>query len=140
MIGNNLINFLLHTPLRSLMGNTMQITVTGRKSGKHYSLPVGYVEQDGFLWVMSARDRTWWRNVRGGAPVEMYMQGETHKGTAEVLLEDADVRSRLGPYFSAFPEAARSMHVNVLGGEVSPADAARLVRERLFIRIKLSAN
>jgi hypothetical protein len=140
MIGNRVVNFLLHTPLRPIFGDTMQITVTGRKTGKHYSLPVGFFEQDGFLWVMSARDRTWWRNVSGGSPVDLYLRGETYHGLAEAVLDEPSVRQRLCAYLKAVPMAARMFGVDLLAGDLDPLDAERLVKERLFIRIKLSAN
>jgi len=34
----------------------MLITVTGRKTGKKYTTPVGYYQQDGYLWVLTSRD------------------------------------------------------------------------------------
>lgn len=140
MIGNNVVNFLLHTPLRSLLGNTMQITVAGRKTGRQYSLPVGFFEQDGFLWVLSSRDRTWWRNVRGGAPVDLYLRGEPREGLAEPVLDESAVRTEMTAYLQASPVAARWLGVNLLGGRLDPADAARLARERMFVKIKLSPN
>ena len=64
MTGNDFIKFFLRTPLRVLMGNTMLITVTGSKTGRKYSTLVGFYCESGYLWIMTSRDRTWWRNVK----------------------------------------------------------------------------
>ncbi|HEY6073875.1 MAG TPA: nitroreductase family deazaflavin-dependent oxidoreductase [Anaerolineales bacterium] len=140
MIGNTFVSFLLHTPLRSLFGDTMVITVTGRKTGKHYSAPVGFFEDGNRLWVMSSRDRTWWRNVRGGACVELYLKGHEIQGMAEVVDDQLAVEERLEAYLHAIPTAARYLGVQLQNGHLGLEDAARLARERLFVKIDLSAN
>lgn len=140
MNGNGIVRFLLHTPLRGLLGDTMEITVRGRKSGKHYSLPVGFFEQGDLVWVLSSRDRTWWRNVRGGAPVDLYLRGEQREGLAEPVLDEAAVQTGLGEYLRAVPMAARGLGVRLEGGKLRAEDAKRLANERLFVKIRLSAN
>jgi len=42
MNGNNFVKFFLRTPLYVFMGDTMLIAVTGRKTGKKYTTPVGF--------------------------------------------------------------------------------------------------
>lgn len=42
MTGNDFVKFFLCPPLHVFMGNTMRITVTGCKTGKKYSTPVGF--------------------------------------------------------------------------------------------------
>lgn len=78
---NPIVIFLLRSPLHGLMGiSTMLITFAGRKSGKTYTTPVNYVWDDHTLLVVSPRDRLWWRNLRGGAPVTVYVRGQSMKG------------------------------------------------------------
>jgi len=54
MTGNDFVTFFLRTPLRVFMGNTMLITVTGCKTGKKYSTPVGFYREGNILWVISS--------------------------------------------------------------------------------------
>jgi len=69
--------------LRVLLGNTMLITVTGCKTGRQYSTPVGFYREGDTLWVISNRDRTWWRNVKNGANVSLFLNGKTVTAFAE---------------------------------------------------------
>ncbi|MBK6434209.1 nitroreductase/quinone reductase family protein [Candidatus Amarolinea dominans] len=64
MNGNSFIAWLLRSPLNSLLSsNTLLITMTGRKTGLLITTPVNYVRDGDRLWVISSRDRTWWRNL-----------------------------------------------------------------------------
>jgi deazaflavin-dependent oxidoreductase (nitroreductase family) len=60
------------------------ITVTGRRSGRTFTIPVSYVEEDGRLLIQpSAPERKlWWRNLRGGAPVRVRLRGQDRTGQA----------------------------------------------------------
>lgn len=76
---NSMMKWLLRSPLHGLISkNIMLLTYTGRKSGKVYTVPVNYVRQSDHLSVVSYRHRTWWRNLRGGAPVTLLIQGQEH--------------------------------------------------------------
>ena len=49
---------LLHSPLHRLLdGQTMTMTMTGRKSGRSYTFPVSYVQDGANLLVISQKDR-----------------------------------------------------------------------------------
>jgi hypothetical protein len=73
--------WLLRSPLHRLVSkNMMLLTYLGRKSGKRYDVPVSYVQDgDGFS-VTSMRERTWWRNLRGGAGVRVQLAGAGTRG------------------------------------------------------------
>jgi hypothetical protein len=137
MNGNSFVSFMLHTPLRGVLGDTLLITVTGRKSGRQYSTPVNFFEKDGCLWVLSSRERTWWRNLRGGAPVKLFLRGQEACARGELLLDEALVAAKLGDYLHAIPMAARSMNILVEQGCPNPADLARAAKARLFICLRL---
>jgi len=87
MTGNDFVTFFLRTPLRVFLGNTMLITVTGCRTGKQYSTPVGFYKDGEDLWVLTNRDRTWWRNVISGAEVSLLLQGKTVRALDGVELE-----------------------------------------------------
>jgi deazaflavin-dependent oxidoreductase (nitroreductase family) len=137
MTRNGFVKFFLRTPLHVFMGKTMLITVTGRKTGKKYTAPVGYYRDGDTLWVLSGRDRTWWRNVKGGADVEMHIRGKDVSGFAEAVLDENEVTSQLGDYVKHVPMAAKPMGVRMKNGKPHPEDTARLANERLFVKITL---
>ena len=60
------------------------ITVTGRRSGRRYTFPVGY-QQDGNkvrINVGWPQRKHWWRNLTGGDRVEMLIRGNRRVGDA----------------------------------------------------------
>ena len=139
MTGNDFVKFFLRTPLYIFMGNTMLITVTGRKTGKKYTTPVGYYRSGGHLWVITSRDRTWWRNVKDGAEVEMRIRGKNVKGFADAVLDEGAVAAQVGEYLQHVPMAAKPLGVRMEKGKPDPEDAADLAKERLFVRINLNS-
>jgi hypothetical protein len=86
---NNTVNRVTRPLLRSrwhgvLSGRLALLTVTGRRSGRRFTIPVGYVENDGVVTIVpSAPERKrWWRNLRGGAPVTLRLRGVDRAGHA----------------------------------------------------------
>jgi hypothetical protein len=61
------------------------ITVTGHRSGRRFTFPVGY-RQDGDRVTISVgwpERKHWWRNLRDGARVEMRIRGHRRFGYAQ---------------------------------------------------------
>jgi deazaflavin-dependent oxidoreductase (nitroreductase family) len=137
MTGKDFVKFFLRTPLHVFMGNTMLITVTGRKTGVKYTTPVGFYRNGDCIWVISSRNRTWWRNVCDGAEVELHIRGKDVKGFAEAILDEERVAAQVVDYVRHIPMSARALGVHVENGEPNREDAARLARERLFVKIRL---
>ena len=52
---------------KMISGSILLLTVTGRKSRRAITVPVNYIRDGRTLWVASDRNRTWWRNLTGGA-------------------------------------------------------------------------
>lgn len=139
MTGNDFVKFFLHSPLYVFFGDTMLITVTGCKTGKKYTTPVGFYQDGDMLWILSSRDRTWWRNVKCGADVEMRIRGKDLKGFAEALLDESAVATQVIEYIRHIPMSARTLGVRMENGEPNPGDAARLAKDRMFVRVKLNS-
>jgi len=114
----------------------MLITVTGRKSGRPITTPVNYYQEGDTLWVISNRERTWWRNLKGGTPVKLHLRGQDVNGTGEVLLDDAAVAPQIGEYVRHLPISARALGVHVVDGQPDPADLERLAKEKVMIKIR----
>lgn len=138
MNGNSFMIFMLRSPIHRVMsGSTMVITVTGCKSGRPITTPVNYYQEGDTLWVISNRERTWWRNLKGGAPVRLRLRGQEVNGFGEVLLEESAMAEQIGQYVRHLPISARSLGVRMRDDQPDPADLARLAKEKVMIRIKL---
>jgi hypothetical protein len=135
MTGNDFVTFFLHTPLHVFMGDTMLITVTGRKTGRKYSTPVGFYRENGCLWVMTNRDRTWWRNVRKGAEISLLLKGKTVNAFAEAELDEKAVESHLLDYIRHIPMAAKSLGIRINNKIPNGEDIRRAATDRLFVKI-----
>lgn len=138
MTGNDFMTWVLRSPFHGLLSSGMMlITVTGCKTGRKYTTPVGYYRNDGYLWVLTSRDRTWWRNLQGGAEVSLLLKRKPVTGFAEIELDFAAVEQRMHEYIKHTPQAAKPMSIRVENGNASPKDVARVAKERLFVRIKV---
>jgi len=135
MNSNDFVKFTLRSPLHVFMGDTMLITITGRKTGREISVPVNYYTEGDTLWIISTRTRTWWRNVRTGAEVSLYLHGKNVKGFAEAILDEKAVAARIGEYVLRLPVSAKPLGVRVENGVANCEDTARLAKERLFVKI-----
>jgi hypothetical protein len=102
--GNRLVRGLLRSPAHALVSRRLAlVTVTGRRSGKRFTFPVGY-QQDGdevTIGVEWPQRKVWWRNLRGeGAPVTMRLRGTERRGHARASEGEAGevkVRVQLEP-------------------------------------------
>ena len=87
---------LLRSPLHRLVSrHLMLLTFAGRKTGRTYSAVVGRHEVDGTLVVPTGTmGRRWRLNFRGGAPVEVTLEGRRRQGWGE-LVEDPEEVARI---------------------------------------------
>lgn len=139
MNGNDFMSWVLRSPLHGMLSNGMMlITITGRKTGKTYTTPVGYYVEEGYLWVITSRERMWWRNLQGGATVNLLLKRKLVQGIAEVELDEKAVEARMYEYLQHVPQAAKPMKVRLEDGKPNSADIAATAKERLFVKIKLS--
>ena len=75
---------------RLLSGNIVLLQVKGRKSGRTYLVPVNYRSTDGGISVMTYRRRQWWRNIRDGGELPIYLRGELIVAVPTVITDDLD--------------------------------------------------
>jgi len=138
MNGKDFMAWVLRSPFHGVLSNGMMlITVTGRKTGKSYTTPVGYYEEGGYLWVITSRDRKWWRNLEGGVEVELLLKRRRVNGMAATELDPKAVETRMFDYGKYVPQAAKPLGIRVQEGKANPEDIARTAQDRLFVKIKL---
>jgi deazaflavin-dependent oxidoreductase (nitroreductase family) len=94
----------------------MAITVTGTRTGRDYTFPVQYAREGDTIWVLPGHPetKTWWRNLRAGAPVHLHVEGADVVGTAVAISGDADPEEAvrgLRAYLRRTPAAARAVGV-----------------------------
>lgn len=139
MNGNDFMSWVLRSPFHGVLSDGMMlITITGCKTGKRYTFPVGYYPENGDLWVITSRDRTWWKNLQGGADVSLLLKRQPIKAFAEPELDGAFVEARMIDYLQHIPQAAKPMGIRMENGYPNKEDIAHTAKDRLFIRIKLS--
>ncbi len=113
-IGNTVTRRILRTPLlhRVVSGRLLIVTVRGRRPGTVYRIPVGYVEVDGRILVGTGG--RWYRNLRGGEPVELLVRGRRVTAAAEVI-DDVDVAAQMyGPVIAHNPVHGRYVGIALL--------------------------
>ena len=106
---NPLVRLVLRSPAHGLLsGHLALLSVTGRRSGRTFTFPVGY-DRDGdrvTIGVDWPERKRWWRNLLEPAPVEIWLagvrwtgtgqaRGDEHTGvTVEIDLDAADAAVR----------------------------------------------
>ena len=129
---------ILRSPFHSMFSqNTLLLTFTGRASGKRYTTPVNYALVGDELLIFSRKDRTWWRNLRGGAPVMFRLQGRTMTGQGVAFEDGAEVEKGLTAYLEAVPNFAKYFDVRLEEeGRPNQDDLARTAQPRVLVRLK----
>jgi deazaflavin-dependent oxidoreductase (nitroreductase family) len=92
---NHVVRGLLRTPLICRLAGERLITLylVGRKSGRHYRVPVAYSRHNGTLLV--GTQFSWVRNLRTGEPVQIRLLGELRSADVQVLADETDVVEHL---------------------------------------------
>ena len=136
---NPIVILLLHSPLHSLMDkSTILITFTGRKSGKTYTIPVSYVRDGDTLMMISQREHSWWKNLRGGAQVTLYLQGHTLKARGEVFMDAETVENKVIVFLQQFPSYQRLIHIKLAanGQPENPEAFQRFAQGMVIVQMK----
>jgi hypothetical protein len=136
---NNITEWLLKSPLHGMLsGNTMIVYFKGRKSGKAYHVPVSYLQVNDTLLTVSSKERTWWRNFRGGAAVTILLKGKMVQALTQAVEDDQGVAEGLKEFIRESPQMARLFKVNLTAdGQLESESLIRAVRERVIVRTLL---
>jgi len=85
---NPAVAWLLRSPMHRLLDwGLMLVTVTGRRSGRVYTIPVGYQRDGDALVVLVSKPsrKQWWRNYRDRRPIGVWLRGRAMRGHAVVV-------------------------------------------------------
>jgi hypothetical protein len=88
-IGNAFMRPLLRSRFGRKIDDLALLSFTGRKTGRRYTVPVGYHELDGDGVILTASG--WKANLRGGADVEVMHLGRQMSMRAELIEEPHEV-------------------------------------------------
>ena len=125
----------LRSPLHVFMGGILLITATGRKNGRAISTPVNYARDSEALLVASKADRTWWKNLRGGAKVTLLINGKTHRAETTVIEGRAAVERELLRVFRLITRTIAGIHLDKDGQPTKPDKFAQVAQFRVMIEI-----
>ena len=130
-LANPVLRPLLHGPAGRRLGRRLAlIRYRGRRTGRVYELPVQYARDGDRVWILPGAPgcKTWWRNLRGGAGVELVLAGHDRHGHAMVIdrSQPPEFAEGLTAYLRANPRARRTLE---LPRHASPAPAGRGLRQ-----------
>jgi len=117
-VTNHLANPILRQLLRGPAGHRLSrrlalIRYRGRRTGRMYELPVQFARNGNRIWILpgSPEHKTWWRNLRGGADIDMVLAGHDIHGHAMVIdpSRQPEFAEGLTAYLRAVPRARRAL-------------------------------
>jgi F420H(2)-dependent quinone reductase len=141
---NPLMRLILRSPLHGMVSAAiLLISYTGHKTGKEYTLPVQYAQEKNVIYIMPGepKNKTWWRNLRGGAPVRVTLRGKQVQGKGWVLdpAEGVEgIAAGLAVFLRRFPSLAKSFHVRpAADGAFNSEDLNKAAETIILVRIEL---
>ena len=85
----------------------MLITFKGRKSGKSFTTPVRYIQDNDVIRCFSVSQNQWWRNCRDGAEVVLRVKGKDSSCKANAIEnQPEEIKKWLVIYLGKFPQDA----------------------------------
>jgi len=139
-VANPVITLLLHTPLsRSVGRDFMVVAVTGRKSGRRYTIPVSAHHLDGTLYAIT--NAAWRYNFRGGADAEITHRGTTTTMRGELIGDPTEVAQLCRRSVLAYgpSRAALLLGMKFTGGTPTVEDFAEIATREHLAAIRFTA-
>ena len=144
-ITNPIVRLILLSPLYRLLGaSLLLISYRGRKSGKEYTLPVQYAQAGNHIYIVPGlpEQKTWWRNLKGGAQVRVTLAGQNLAANARLMEQESEAETLikgLDLYLQRFPALAKSFKVGSdAAGHFNTADLRAASAGLVMIQVELS--
>jgi len=138
---NKTMKIILRSPLHGMISKYLTlITFTGRKSGKTYTTPVSYYQQNNQVKIFTHAN--WWKNLRNGAPVTLRLRGRDIQGLAEPVAEDKQtIATALAAHLQKSPFDARFYDVTIDDhGNPIQEEVEKAVQTVTMVQVQLSIN
>lgn len=138
---NSALRHLLGTPVGRALKDFMVLEVTGRKSGRRFSIPVSAHVIDGQLYALAGS--LWAMNFRGGAPTQVVHNGRTTTMRGELVEDGAEVAELFHRCAVGYGprKAQRSMGLKFRDSRVPTLEEFRqAVDENGFVAIRLATQ
>lgn len=130
---------LLRSPLHGLLsGMLLLLSYTGRKSGKAYTIPIGY-----FVWdageLMAFTSARWWTNLRDSAPVTLLLKRQRLQAVPTVIHEREAVIDTLEEFITRLGlAAARKLPVGLPADRApTPSELRAIPPNATFVHFKI---
>jgi deazaflavin-dependent oxidoreductase (nitroreductase family) len=143
-IANPFVNLILRSPFHGWMSAALLlVTYRGRKSGREFTLPVQYVQDGNHVYIVPgfAEKKVWWRNLEGGADVQVTLKRQTRPGRGILLEREADMEAILkgfGLYLKQFPSLAKMHHIRIeADGRFNSDDLSKAAAGIVMIEVTL---
>ncbi len=128
---------LLRTPVAHRVGSSyvMLLRFQGRKTGRTYTIPVGYSRQSDT--VLTTTDDRWWRNLHPRAPARVLLERRWYSGTALAIAGEEEAVAGMATLVKGCPRYGGWINIGTdSNGEPSDEDLRREVRNgRVLIRV-----
>ena len=138
---NPVLHLALRTPLGSALKDFMVVSYTGRKSGRHFSVPVSAHHVGDDLYVLLTAG--WKHNFRDGAAADVLYAGKTTAMQGQLITDSAAVAElghRVAASYGA-KKAQRSMGLKFRDGTVpSVAEFAEASNRLGLAAIRLTTS
>jgi deazaflavin-dependent oxidoreductase (nitroreductase family) len=103
-----------HTDFRTALqgANEIEITVTGRTSGRSLSYPVWFALEGDKLYLIPVRgsDTDWYKNVRKTPTIRLKARGKTFTTSARLLTDEAQLDKILEKFRDKYGRNVKSYY------------------------------
>lgn len=139
---NRMMRRMLRTPgLQRMIGQGVALmTVTGRKTGREYVIPVSYYRDGDTVLVLTKRFRTWWPNLEANPDVELRLAGKQYRGRARLLQNgNPEALPRLATYGEHLRRDAKAFGLTFTAdGKLDERQARSVLPELVIIEVTLT--
>ncbi len=132
---NAIVSALLRIPVlhRVMSRNLLLLTFTGRKSGKRYITPVGYMREGNTITILTKWFRPWWRNFQKTAPVELLIEGKTYQGKANALTDETAIVPIITEVIKKYPYYAEIYGVHLVAPDQPDMEDVRHIAPKVVV-------
>lgn len=105
-----------------------------------------YAQKGAAIYIIPGmpEQKTWWRNLKGGAPAQVTLRGQVLAGKASLLDPQADaaeIIAGVALYLQRFPGLATYHNIRAeAGNQFNEADVRRAAQTVMMIRVDLEQS